>query len=842
MHKILKCGALALFILFSWQLHAVTITGIITDTNGKPIENAIISVKGNAQQAKSDKDGKYRLDDILQGHIHLHVYSIDHVHGDKEFDDVGDALTANFTLKPSSIENIVVTANAIESSVLESVTPVSVLAGDELRKRQSPTIGDTLSKTPGIHSTYFGSVAANPVVRGNDGPRVKITQNGLDVSDASRVGADHNIGAEAANASQIEVLRGPATLQYGSGAIGGMVNIVDNRIPSTLTDGVSGAAELRHDTASDEKFAGANISASTDKLAFYLDAMSRETSDVEIPGFAEREPDEGEEPGILESSSIDTENLTAGISYIGDQGFIGFSVQQLDNFYGVPGHGHGHEEEGHDDEHTENEEGHDEDSHEEEGLDEESVFLDVDNRRYQLAGELLTPFKGINNIKLNAGYTDYEHVELEGEEIGTRFANETSEIRITTEHDSISGWHGVFGIHAVNSKFEAVGEEAFTPSNNTDTLALFIVEEKKFDDLTVQLGGRLERNKLSADTFFAPLHSEEEHEEDEHGEEHGEEEEHHEDELSEVAFPDMDYTSLSLSGGVNWAYSDEYSIALNYSRSERAPSQQELFSAGVHLATSTFDLGAFFTTNDEGEIELSGSEINEEVANNLDITWRKYSGDWGFTVSAFYNSIDDYLYQLDSGFEFEDSHDEGHDEDEGHNEEEGMHDDDDEGMHDDEDEHGHEDEEGFPILNFRQEDATLYGFEAEMHYQVNDIWFVQAYADYIRAKVDNGDLPRIPPLRIGGELSFEYEGWQGDFGVVWYDDQTKVANFESPTDGYTLFEAGVNYTWYTQNVDWIFFARGKNLSDEEARVHTSFLVNDAPLPGRSFTLGVRAKF
>lgn len=837
MKHTLKYSALAIALALSCHSEAANVSGIVTDKSGKPIEGAVITVRGTTVTATTDSAGRYRLDNLPDGHVHLHVVSSKHIHGDLELEDATGERSANFSLQNTAMENIVVTANSLETTVLESVTPVSVLAGEELRKRQMPTLGETLKTTPGIHSTYFASVAGNPVIRGNDGPRVKITQNNLDVSDASRVGADHNVGTDASTAIQIEVLRGPATLQYGSGAIGGVVNVVDNRIPKYVPDGLEGEAELRHETATNERFGKVDLNVGDGNWAFHVDAFTRETDDVEIPGFAEREPEEDEEEGTIENSSIDAENVTVGLSYVGDKGYFGASMQILDNMYGVPGHSHHH----HEDEEEHDEDEHDEEEHGEE--EEEIVMLDVDNRRYQVAGELYRPFEGINNIKIAAGYTDYQHVEFEGDTTGTRFANETSELRLSADHESLGGWHGTVGLHLSNSDFEAIGDEAFTPANETQMVGLYIVEEKQFGDVLVQLGGRIERNELSADSFDVPLAHEEEHDEDhddDHDEEH-EDEHEHEEELTAVSFPDLSYTSMSLSAGFNWQYTDGYSFAANLSHSQRAPTQAELFSAGEHVATSTFDLGAFFTLNDEGEIELSGSDIDEEVANNIDLTWRKFSGDWGFTITLFYNQVDNYLYQADTGFTFEDEH--GH-EDEHHDDHDEDHEDEHEDDHDDEhgDEHDHEEEEALPILNFRQEDATLYGFEAEMQYQINDIFRIKAFGDYIRAEVDSGDLPRIPPLRFGGELAFEYEGWAGDIGAIWYDDQTNVAEFESETEGYTLLEAGVTYTVTTQNVDWLFFARGTNLTDEEARVHSSFLVDDAPLPGRGFTMGVRANF
>lgn len=743
---------------------AATVTGKVVDNNNQPIAGAVVSVKGTNLKVTTDDNGTYKITEVNSDHVHVHVSSRRHVHGDKEFDGV-ENVVADFTLTESTIENIVVTANSLQSSILESTLPVSILSGEELRKKQAPTLGETLKSLPGIHSTYFGPVASSPVIRGNDGPRVKLIQNGLDVSDASRVGPDHNIAADASTATQIEVLRGPATLQYGSGAIGGVVNVVDQRIPTQFFSGLEGEAEFRHETASDEKFAKVDLNASAGDFSFHLDAFDRSTNDLEIPGFASSTPDDEDEPGTLPSSAIDTESVTAGLSYIGTKGYFGVSIQEFNNIYGVPGEGHP--------------EGEEEEEGEEEG--EEIINLDVDYTRYQIAGEIFSPFAGINSIKVLGSYTDYQHVELEGDEIGTLFENDTRELRVTAEHEAFKGWHGVFGLNYSTVDYAAIGEEAFTPPSETDTFALFLVEEKQIKDVNIQLGARLETVDLSADDV-----------------EIGEET------VQVFGFNDSSYTNLSLSAGANWQYKEGYSLAFNLSRSERAPSHQELYSAGEHLATQTFDLGAFFEIDASGNITQRSDEPNEEVATSLDVTWRKFTGDWGYTLSAFYNQVDDYLYQADTGLIFDDE---------------------------------------FPILIFGQEDADLYGFEAEVHFQLNDAWRLDFVGDFVRAEVDNGDLPRIPPLRLGAELGFDYGNFYGDVSLTGYDNQTKTADFETETAGYGLLEFSVNYKIGGEGgPDWILFAKGTNLTDQEARVHTSFLKDQSTLPGRGFTVGIRAQF
>jgi iron complex outermembrane receptor protein len=775
-----KKASLALMIAAaSTQATAATVSGKVIDESGRPVVGAKITIKGTNLITSTNENGIYEIADVDPGHVHVHAFSSDHVHGDQEFDNIADAITVDFVLESTIIENIVVTATSLRSSVLESVTPVTVLTGDELRKRQAPTLGETLKSTPGIQSSYFGPVAASPIIRGTDGPRIKIVQNTLDVSDASRVGVDHNVAAEAASAKQIEVLRGPATLQYGSGAIGGVVNVVDNRVPSELPDGLDGELEVRHETASNERFAKADVTGSVGNVAFHIDGFTRETDDIEIPGFANIEPEEGAERGILPSSAIDTNSVTAGISYIDNKGYIGLSFQGFQNLYGVPGEGEGEEEEG--------------------GEEEGGVSIDADFDRYQLIGELYSPVKGISSVKLAASYTDYQHVEIEGDEFGTLFANDTTEVRLSAEHDAVAGWHGVFGLHYSNSDFLAQGEEAFTPPSETDSIALFVVEEKKVGDVTIQLGGRIDSNDVEGETFEVSTGAA-------GGEVGG---------LGDgvFEFDEQSFTNLSLSAGANWVYQEGYSAAFNISRSERAPASQELFSGGEHLATQTFEVGLLFDIDENGVVTANPNGAEEEVSTNIDLTFRKFTGAWGYTISFFYNQVDDYIFLAETGLSAIEVGEDG------------------------------SVEEGLPIFVFLQEDADLFGFESEFYAQLNDVWRVKVFGDLTRAEIETDDLPRTPPLRIGAELSFQTQHWFGDIGATFIDDQNRTSEFETPTDGYTLLEAGVNYTHTTStNNEWIFFLRGTNLTDRQARVHTSFLVDQAPLPGRGFTLGARLLF
>jgi iron complex outermembrane receptor protein len=713
----------------------------------------------------------------------------------------------------SDIEKLIITASPLGRSVLQSSTPVSILSGDELEKNQSATLGETLKSVPGVNSTYFGPVASSPIIRGLDGPRVKVVQNGMDSSDASRVGPDHIATTEVSTATQIEVLRGPSTLLYGSGAIGGVVNVVDNRLPKNRQDGLSGRVSALHDTVSNERTVSTDLNGGQDNFAWHLDAFSRKSDDYDIPEFT---LEDGDIVDTLENSDIDSQGFTLGAGWIGDDVTLSLAYGRLETDYGIPGHAHDeHEGEGHDEE-----EGHEEGEHDEEMEEESAVFARMKQDRFQSVIDWKNLSGWFTEAHWHNAYTEYQHSEIEEGAVGTTFKNDSLESRLWAKHAAVNGWQGVVGLHHKNSDFSAVGEEAFTPSTESISNALFVLEEKTIGDFLWQLGARIEHVSHDPDnTFFTN---------------------------SEVDadFDDVSYTANSLSAGFVYQVDDNQSFAVNYAHSERAPSSAEIFSNGIHISTSTYEVGAGFdlviddTDPDDLEFTLlqSNREIKKEISNNLDLTYRVQTEYLHANFSVFYNQIDNYLFQQNTGLEFheheEDFASEGLEAD-GH-EEEGH------------EEGGHE-EEGLPIYVFNQQDAELYGFEADVDWHLNDNLRISAFTDFTRAKLTrsndgNTNLPRIPPMRFGTEFHWEQGNWHAELGATHYSKQDKIADFETQTTGYTLISAAFNYYLSLNDTDLTIYLKANNLTNELARVHSSFLKDDAPLPARSFVLGAKFSF
>jgi len=700
----------------------------------------------------------------------------------------GEETSIEIELKPGShSEEIVVTASADARNPFELATPTTSLSGQELALRLEPTLGETLAQEPGINSTFFGPGASRPVIRGLTGDRVRTLEGGIGTGDASGVSADHAVTADPAQAERIEVLRGPGTLLYGSSAIGGVVNVIDERIPTVRgTPGLHGSVGLRGGTNAEERQGSLELDGGGGDWAWNVAVSARETDDYEVPGFARLEGDEhdehgedehgedehGEEEnpfGFVPNTDLDTQSARAGATYFfGDKGFLGVSVSGFDTEYGLPGglehgeHGdeHGDEHDEHGDEHDEHDE-HDEDEHDEHGDEHEEgvpVRIDMEQRRFDLRGQINQPFAGFRALKLRLGATDYEHVELEGDEAGTFFFNDFLETRLELVQEKRGRSSGSIGVQFLDRDLEAIGAEAFLPPTTTQRWAVFTLQEIDSGPVTWQFGARFESQDVDPTTAASRSHD-----------------------------------GLSASIGLVWETSEIFSVALSAARSVKLPAAEELFSDGLHVATQAFEVG--------------DPTLDEEVGVGLDLSLRAKTERFSGELTFFRQEFSDFIFQAFTGGE----------------------------------------EEGFPVVLYSQEDATFSGAEfkgrVELFESNGQHVHLSLMGDMVDAELDTGgNLPRIPPLRLGAGVHYHSERWNGSAEVRWVDDQTDVAENETPTDGHTMFHASIGYRVLLgrQIVDLLL--RGRNLTDEDARVHTSFLKNVAPLPGRNVTLSVKFQF
>jgi len=780
------------------QVLAEQITGQVANEKGQLLSDVIVKIMGTNNTTKTDNAGSFTLN-VKPGNYELHITAQTYVHKNITV-SLGDEVNPDLsiTLDKSALEIIDVSATPFHSSNIESALPITVLHGEKLRMRQANTLGDTLSKEVGVHSNFHGGVASTPIIRGLDGPRVLITQNGLDAGDASRVGPDHAVSTETSTSERIEVLRGPATLFYGSGAIGGVVNIVDQSFPrSTETEG---EWLTEYNSNNEQTLASGSVTSGFGNLAVHADGFSRDSENYQIP----------EKDGVDEvaNSAAQSSGFTLGTSYLLDNGFVGLSYQNLEQEYGIPGHSHGDED--------------------------IEVFADLTQNRWQLLSELSFDNTVIKSLNTKVGYTDYRHTEVELGVVGTTFDNESLEARIEILHQDFMGWRGGLSVHYKQSDFTAVGAEAFTPPSDTSSLGLAWIEERHFGDFLLQLGARIERTEITAAKVRLPDLEVVEAEQDDHSEgDHAAHDSHEEHDHGAHEAPGVTrnfnvehvFTPISLSAGLVWDFTDGYNLGLSLSHSERAPSAAELLSFGPHIGTGSYEVGALFSLHDdhgeEPHFGLTDHDIVMETSNNIDISLRKFKGDIGFIFNAFYNQIDDYYYEQATGLSAGDGHDHsGHD-------------------------HGDHGEEAhtLPLYIFTAQDVSLYGFEAQVAWQVTDEFTWRVQGDVIRARLDaGGELPRTPPARIATEFSYQGEVISADLFVSHNFEQTHTAALETSTDSYVMVDANVNYHFSLGQHNLSVYLKGINLTDEYAQVHTSFLKDLTPLAGRSVALGLRGTF
>lgn len=682
-----------------------------------------------------------------------------------------------------TLDEITVTATPMRTSAEDIAAPVDVLAGEALERSKAATLGQTLSGLPGVQGGDFGAGVSRPIIRGQEGPRVQILSSGLATMDVSTVSADHAVSVEPFLADQIEVLKGPATLLFGSGAIGGAVNVVDGRIATELPDAaLSGRAEVRGNSVSDERTGMFRLDGMSGDWVLHVDGLVRNTDDVDIPGVARLEDHDADEPqvhGLLPNSSIRTRAAGIGATRFGERGYFGLAGSSYRSNYGIPDGAHAHGDED-DHGHDQGDDDHDDDEH---GQDESRVRIDLVQNRWDLRGGIYDPLAFLQRVDLRLAYTDYTHTEFEGADRGTVFDNRGIEGRIEAVQKDIAGWRGAFGLQFGQSRFDAVGAEAFVPATRTRTLGAFVLQEKTFAPVKVELGARHDRVKLDPDL------------ENEHS-----------------------FGLVNLSADAIWQVSDAIDLRLGLDRSERAPINEELYAAGLHVATRSLEIG------DAG--------LDTERANRAEFGLHAHTARMTFKTAIYQTRFTDFIYLADTGIE----------------------------------------EDGVPVRLWAQQDALFNGAEAEAVFHLFDAAAgrldLRVFGDTVRARLDGsgsrsvalavphgdhahhhtvelsneGNIPRLAPARFGASLAWASGGLSASAGAVRHQAQNRVADSEAPSPGYTLVDAHLAYRWDRPAASWEVFLDGTNLGNQEARPHTSLLRDYAPLPGRAVAFGMRVYF
>ncbi len=634
------------------------------------------------------------------------------------------------------VDKLIITASPFsDQDELQAVQPATVVNRETLTRDRAAGLGDTLSTQAGVQSSSFGPGASRPIIRGLDGPRIKTAENGVGTMDVATISPDHAVTSEVLGARQIEILRGPATLLYGSGAIGGLVNVVTDRIPQAHSDGLRLLGDTRFSTAERTRDFGGQLRTSVGPFAITGEASDRRTDDYETAN------------GKLANSNTASRNASFGTSYVAANGFVGVGITRFDSNYGIPSP--------------------------------DATRIDLQRNRIEMLGEF-NDVLNFERVRFSAADNRYRHAELESSgEVGTLFRNNATSARFDAQTKPIAGWRTVVGADVERGEFSAIGEETIVPLTDTRSHAVFAVSERKFGPGRIEIGGRAERVSHTPD--------------------------------ASVALPSRSFSLANGSVGYQWQLSPQSAINGSFMHAERAPAIEELYSNGAHIATLTFDLG--------------NPLLVKERSQNFDLSYKLQHNAWSMQAAIFRNSVKNFVYGASV-------------------------DEDGDGIADHVNAEG-ELESGAELLKreFRNVNARFTGAELTLAYAPTQGFGFSAMADTVHGVITSnggGDLPRMSPSRIGGKLTWRSssrDGWYADAGATHVFNQNRVAAFETATPGYTRVDASLRYRWsYAANRSADFYLLGKNLTNRDIRVHTSFLKDFAPLPGRSIFIGITAAY
>ena len=663
---------------------------------------------------------------------------------------------------------IVVSAQGLKQ--LDVLAGTSVLTGDELQRNQSGQIGEVLAKLPGVTASGFSPAASRPILRGFSGERVRMLIDGLGIIDASNTSDDHAVAIDPLTVERIEVLRGPAVLLYGSQAIGGAVNVIDKRIPRRLpSEAVHADGLASFDSVNNQLQLGGSVDAPLGGgFVIHANGSWRDAGDLSVPGYVVSPPlraslladaaarasqgragaaaelrEAADRRFVLPNSAFTSWTASTGIAFFAGESTLGASVSWYDSRYGVPqrpGAGRAPLE----------------------GMAEEEpapVTIDLSQFRADLRGELALGEGMLERLVTRVGYSDYTHTEFEGGVAGTVFDVSGIEARAEFVQRPMGGLTGSFGAQYYFRDFAALGEEAFVAPNRTDQLGIFTLQEFGIGPVEIEAGGRYERTGVRSAALGLA----------------------------------RDFGAFSGAVGLSYDLGGNLRAGINASRVQRAPSGEELFANGPHVATQAFEIG--------------DPNLRLERAWGLEGYLRGRLGPAEVGLAIYRNRFQDYIYLAQTGAEVD----------------------------------------GLPVFAFRQGGANHFGLEGELSLPLyrQDGFTLRAdlRGDYIRAELSDGaPLPRIPPLGLLGALEAQTDAVDARVELQWFAAQNRVAPVETPTEGFAFVNASLAWKPVRGNDSITLLAQADNIFDAEGRRHASLTKDFVPLPGRNLKLGARFSF
>jgi len=715
----------------------------------------------------------------------------------------------NFLVAQEEVEEVIVTSSLVDAT--EITNPLYVIDGETINNSLTTSLGDAIDDYLGISMADYGAAVGQPIIRGMSGPRVKILKNGMVNRDVSGLGVDHLNDVDLHDLEQIEIVKGPSSLLYANGTIGGIINVVDDCI--TNMDFEMPEFKVGYETQSVSDGSSQYFNYKNNFNGFNVNFGYKETDfgNYDIPNGAIAHEDEHgddhdededhdehemheEDLGYVNNSDLYVEATKFGISKTGDWGYFGISVDNLESVYGIPFHGDEHGDEEHGDEHDDEEHG------------DERIFSTTDSESTTIKGSYNLNGKLINKIDYSLRDTSYTLTEAHDEEghddhgdedhgdedhgdeeehAPTVFKNDALEYGVTFDISNDLATRKIV-LNFVDEDNSIVGEEAFMNPANSEEFTIGYYLGKEIGDYNLDLGIRLDQIDRSGSVT---------------DEDHG-----------DVDYYSIDDSTSSFAMSVGRDLNEKLSVNLGYASVERLPSVIELFMNGPHMATGRFEVG--------------DPNLSSETSNNLDITFNYQNGEYYGYASFYITDVDNYIALIDE----DEDHDDHGDEDHG------------------DDDHGDEHDHGNLIhANYMQEDAEFDGYEIEFGrtFAVGsgelDLSFGR---DVVNAEFSDGHyVPRMNPARNIYSLSYKQDNLLFNLSLKDVEKQNDVGEGETVTDGYQMLNSRLTKTYKMSNDRYLKVTLfGNNLLDEVARNHSSFVKNEVPLPGRNYGLKFNFKY
>ena len=718
-------------------------------------------------------------------------------------------------------EEFEVTASILNPSRI--INPLYVIDGSEIEDDATTSLGEAVDSYLGVSIADYGAAVGQPIIRGMSGPRVKILKNGMVNRDVSGLGVDHLNDIDLNDLQQIEIVKGPSSLLYANGTIGGIINVVDNCIIEENLDKQEFIAGLETQSVNDGDVQHLNYKNNIAGFNVNFGYKKSEFGNFDVPDGAvmhdedhegHDEHEEEEELSYIENSDLEIESTKFGISRAGDWGYFGVSVDNLESVYGIPYHGeHADEHDGHDDDHGDDHDDHADDDHDDDDHGDEHegerIFSTTDSESLTVKGLYNVNGNLVNSVTYNYRDTDYTLTEAHAEEEGhdeheeeeheehapTVFSNDATEYGAIFDLSN-DNFIQKISLNFVDEDSSIVGEEAFmNPANNEEfTIGYFMSAD--LDNFYLDAGFRIDQIDRTGSVT---------------DEDHGD---------IDYYSIDDDTNSFALSLGRD--LSDSLDVNFGFSSVERLPSVIELFMNGPHMAT--------------GRLETGNPNLNSETSNNFDITFNFDNGDFYAYASFYINDVDNYITLMDEMDDHGDDHDDHHGDDDDHGDDHGDDD------HDDHAEHAN-----LIHADYVQEDAEFRGYEFEFGrtFSLGSGDLTLSFGrDDVNAEFSDGhNVPRINPSRNIYSLSYVENDWVFKLSLKDVEKQNDIGEGESVTDSYQMLNTRLTKTFNLSGPGELKVSIfGSNLLDEVARNHSSFVKKQVPLAGRNYGAKFSYKF